>query len=199
MPDTRCPSKKEIDVVRIPPGRGRLDGGLEGERRTGTGKVGSLEGGGEEGGVMRRTVGTRAKVHRRRRGASATELALLLPLLTFMLLGAIDFCRLFYAYTTITNCARNGALWASDPLASTQSPYPSLFEAVGGLHSDAFGLNPALTSSNITQTSGTDGQGNATVIVTVTYQFNLMTLYLGFGSVTLSRRATMRVEPAAPN
>ena len=51
-----------------------------------------------------------------RRGGAAAELALLLPVLSFILIVAIDFCRLFYAYNVITNCARNGALWASDPL-----------------------------------------------------------------------------------
>ena len=45
----------------------------------------------------------------RRRGAAAAELAALLPLLLFVLIVAIDFCRLFFDYTIITNAARNGA------------------------------------------------------------------------------------------
>ena len=46
----------------------------------------------------------------RRRGGAAAELALLTPFLFFVLIVAIDFCRLFFHYTTITNAARNGAL-----------------------------------------------------------------------------------------
>ncbi len=137
---------------------------------------------------------------RRRRAAAAVELALLLPLLLFVLIVAIDFCRLFFHYTTITNAARNGALWASDPFANgtvtpSQSPYPNLFSAASA---DANNLNPALTSSNVTSSTGTDGQGNATVSVTVQYQFDMVTTYLGFGSVNLSRQVTMRVAPIAP-
>lgn len=42
-------------------------------------------------------------------GASAVELALLLPLLVLLLLGTIDFGRVFYGAITITNAARAGA------------------------------------------------------------------------------------------
>jgi Flp pilus assembly protein TadG len=139
---------------------------------------------------------TTSRRHQRRRGAAAAELALLLPLLGFMLVGAIDFCRLFYTYTTIANCARNGALWLSDPLASTQSPYASF--QIAAL-ADATDLNPALTTSNITSSSGTDSNGDSVVTVTVQYTFNLITSYLGYKSVSLARQVTMRVAPAAPN
>ncbi len=139
----------------------------------------------------------------RRRGAAATELAVLLPVLVLVLIGAIDFCRLFFHYTTITNAARNGALWASDPLANpaivglpSQSPYGSVQDAA---LADANNLNPALTAANVTSSTGTDGQGNNTVSVKVQYQFNMISTYLGFSNVNLSRQVTMRVAPAAPN
>jgi Flp pilus assembly protein TadG len=135
------------------------------------------------------------------RGGAAAELPLLLPLLVFVLIVAIDFCRLFFHYTTITNAARNGALWASDPLANgtvtpSQSPYAS-FQAAA--LADANNLNPALTTSDVTSSTGTDGNGNATVSVTVQYQFNMVSTYLGFSNVNLSRQVTMRVAPTAPN
>ena len=60
----------------------------------------------------------------RRRGGAASELVALAPLLLFILIVAIDFCRLFFAYTIITNVARNGALWASDPYANGTVPPP---------------------------------------------------------------------------
>ncbi len=132
----------------------------------------------------------------RRRGGAATELAVLLPVLVLVLIGAIDFCRLFFHYTTITNAARIGALWASDPLAPNQSPYATVQDAA---LADANNLNPALTAANVTSTTGTDGQGNATVSVTVQNQFNRISTYMGFSNVNLSRQVTMRVAPAAPN
>src|SRR5208337_4030855 len=80
----------------------------------------------------------------RRRGAAASELALLLPLLVLVLIVAIDFCRLFFDYTIITNAARNGALYA---IAPTQSSYNSVQDAA---LADANNLNPALTAANVT-------------------------------------------------
>src|SRR5438067_2087591 len=47
------------------------------------------------------------------RGQSLVELALLLPLLMMIVLGAIDFGRLYFAYTAIANAAREGAMCAS--------------------------------------------------------------------------------------
>lgn len=92
------------------------------------------------------------------------------------------------------------ALWASDPLANgtvtpSQSPYATVQAAA---LADANNLNPALTAANITQTSGTDGNGNATVVVTVQYPFKLITSYLGFSTATLKQVVTMRVIPLVP-
>ncbi|MGZ3489640.1 MAG: TadE family protein, partial [Isosphaeraceae bacterium] len=61
-----------------------------------------------------------------RRGSAAAELVTLAPLLLFILIVAIDFCRLFFDYTIITNAARNGALYA---IAPTQSPYNNVTAA----------------------------------------------------------------------
>ncbi len=145
----------------------------------------------------------------RRRGGAATELAVWLPLLLFVLIVAIDFCRLFFSYTIITNAARNGALWASDPLANgtvpSQSPYATVQDAALADANANFGslivnnLNPALTAANVTSSTGTDGQGNNTVGVTVQYQFNMISTYLGFSNVNLSRTVWMRVAPVTPN
>ena len=139
-----------------------------------------------------------------RRGVAAAELALAVPLLLVILLICVDGCRLFYAYNTITNAARNGALWASDPLANpaiagltSQSP-PYLATVQAAALADANDLNPALTSANITQSPSVPVVG-ANVTVTVTYTFNLLTSYLGFSSIPMSRQVTMRVAPDTPN
>jgi Flp pilus assembly protein TadG len=47
-----------------------------------------------------------------RRGASATELAIVLPVLTLMALGAVDFGRFAYHYIAVQNAARAGAEYA---------------------------------------------------------------------------------------
>src|ERR1700677_382614 len=46
-----------------------------------------------------------------RRGAAAVELALLLPVLVFCSMMAVDFARVAYVQVTLQNCARNGALY----------------------------------------------------------------------------------------
>lgn len=129
----------------------------------------------------------------RRRAAAAVELAIMLPLLALILVIACDFARLYYQYLTITNCARNGALWASDPTTSVYSQYSTVQQAA---LAGATNLSPTPT---VTSSAGTDANGNPNVSVTVTYPFQMVSSYLGFSSVTLSRTVEMRIAPAAPN
>jgi Flp pilus assembly protein TadG len=132
-----------------------------------------------------------------RRGVAAVELAVLLPFLAFMLVVSIDFARIFYYSLTIENCARNGALWASDPLGQSWSPYASVTKAA---EADAGSLTPALQDSNISSTSGTDASNNAYVSVTVTYTFQTITSYPGIpSSVTVTRTVQMRTLPTSPS
>ena len=58
----------------------------------------------------------RTPIRAKRSGAAALELAILLPLLIFLFIIGIDYARVFYSTVTITNCARNGAIYGSlDP------------------------------------------------------------------------------------
>ncbi len=128
------------------------------------------------------------------RGAAAIEMALLLPPLAFLAVATVDFGRVFYATSTISNCARNGAFYASDPLYSSTSPYASIQQAA---LADAGNLTPTPT---VTTASGTDTMGNAYESVTVTYQFSTIFTYPGIpSSSTISRTVQMRVAQASPN
>jgi Flp pilus assembly protein TadG len=144
-----------------------------------------------------RQSGTRRVAQSRRRGAAAAEFALLLFPLTVLLLGTIDFCRAFYAYNTINNCARNAAMWAALQNHSGDRYFASLTAAA---QADAGNLSPAPTVGASDPVSGTDADGNATYTVTVSHDFTLLSSYL-FGSTTIpiSRSVTMRVIPSAPN
>src|SRR5712671_2456593 len=84
-----------------------------------------------------------------RRGVAAVELAILLPLLVFLLVIAIDWARVFFYTVTIENCARNGALWASDPYTQNQG-YTTISQAA---LADASDIHPAPT---VTSATGTD-------------------------------------------
>lgn len=129
----------------------------------------------------------------RRSGAAVVELAILLPFLGFLFVVAVDYSRLFYYSLTMTNCARNGALYASDPTTAALSPYRSVSAAA---LADAGNLSPAPT---VTSTSSSDSTGNY-VDVTVTYVFHTITNYPGIPSqVTLTRTVRMRAVPQTPS
>jgi Flp pilus assembly protein TadG len=129
-----------------------------------------------------------------RRGASAVELALLLPILALLLLITVDFARLYYHYSIVTSCARNGALYGSDPSSASQSPYSNLTAAA---LADAPDLSPQPTVSS---TNGTDSSGNPYVEVTVVYPFTTISSYPWLSNpINLSRTVRMRVAPATPN
>jgi Flp pilus assembly protein TadG len=120
-------------------------------------------------------------------------MAVLLPFLALMFVIAVDFARVFYYSLTIENAARNGALYASDPIAAAQSPYTSLQQAV---LADTSNLSPP---PSVSSSSGIDGAGNAYVTVTVSWQFSTITSYPGIPSpLPLSRTVQMRVAHTTP-
>ena len=126
---------------------------------------------------------------RTRRGAAAVELAVLLPFLTYLLVGAVDFARVFYYSLTVMNCAREGAIYASTNAANAANTTGIQNAALA----DAAGVGPDPTVSSLT---GTDGSGNAVVTVTVSYPFKTITSYPGIPSpITLVRTVQMRVLP----
>lgn len=133
---------------------------------------------------------------RRRRAASAVELALLLPILVALFVFAIDFARLYYAYCIVTNCARNGALYASgSPQDIAESHYLDLNAAA---LADASNLNPIPTVS----VYPTDYYLStvASVQVTVTYPFSTISNYPGLPNpINLTRTIQMNRAPTVPN
>ena len=83
-------------------------------------------------------------------GQSLVELALLLPVLTLLLLGTVDFARVFFDYIRLSGAVREGAIYgARNPAAGTasQSADP---ENIAFKVKSAGGL--ALTDADITIT-----------------------------------------------
>lgn len=127
-----------------------------------------------------------------RPAAATVELAVLLPFLLFVAVIATDWARLMYYTITVTACARNGALYASDPVAATMSPYKSVSEAAVA---EAPNLGQTAT---VTTTLTTDPNGNAAVVVKVEVPFQMITNFPGVpSSQTLTRIVQMRVTPLA--
>lgn len=127
-----------------------------------------------------------------RRGVATVELALLLPLLGFLLVAAVDYGRISYHATTLTGCARNGALHGRRSSYDPVSPYASLQAAA---LADATNLTPAPTITSGTETV----DGIAFVTVTATYPFRTFARYPGIpNSILLTRTVRMPIAPRSP-
>jgi len=130
---------------------------------------------------------------RRRTGTAVVELALLLPLLVFLFLIAADFARIFYFSLTLTNCARAGALYASDPAVMVESPFPDVQAAA---LADATNISP---QPKITQSNKVDLAGRPYVEVTAAHTFNTITGFPGIpNSIQLRRSVRMYVLAMTP-
>jgi Flp pilus assembly protein TadG len=134
----------------------------------------------------------RTRCRHDRRGVACVELAVLLPILTFLFLVAVDFARVFYQYTILADCARNGALYGSQDAAHSVDTTGIQNAAL----SDATDISP---NPNVTSATGTDSNGNPYVEATVTWTFHTVSSYLGMPStLQLSRTVQMRVAPLVP-
>jgi Flp pilus assembly protein TadG len=129
------------------------------------------------------------KIRRRitdERGQSATEFALVLPILCLLLFGVIQFGILYNNYVTLTDAVRAGARKATvsrraaDPVDSTVTAVRS---AASGLDDDELDVTVASSWQH-----GTD----VTVEATYPYSIDLMGLVLASGD--LRSRTTERVE-----
>lgn len=124
------------------------------------------------------------------------ELAVVLPLLMFFFVVAVDYSRLFYFSQIVTNCARNGAMYASDPVQAAYTPYADVEEAA---KADVKG-QPAVHDMLIVPPPiyGTDTHGDYCE-VTVKYPFSTITKYPGIPTnIVLTRTFRVRVAPEIP-
>jgi Flp pilus assembly protein TadG len=122
------------------------------------------------------------------------ELAVLLPLLAILFVFAVDFARVFYISLTLTNCARAGALYACDPVAAKESPFPSVESAA---LADATNLSPQPT---ISSTTGVDTSGRAYAEVTASSSFATITKFpLVPSQLQLTRTVRMFIAANTPN
>lgn len=135
-----------------------------------------------------------------RGGVATLELAVLLPLLCFLFVIAIDYARIFYYSLTLENAARNGAYYASN--------YPGIYayttaEAV--VTADVSNLSPAPTV-DIRYATTADGPFETTTPITngyvevkVTWNFKSITKFPGVPTnTTLVRKCRMKVAPITP-
>jgi Flp pilus assembly protein TadG len=122
-------------------------------------------------------------------------MAILLPILAFLCVIAVDYARIFYFSQIVSNCARNGALYQSDSYVRAESPYKSVEEAA---LADASNLNDPMNPPTVATANGTDLEGRPYAEVTVTYKFRTVTRFPGVPNTTTIRR-TVRMSRAPDN
>ena len=107
---------------------------------------------------------------------------------------AVDFARIYYVSLTLTNAARAGALYASDPATADESAFDSYEDAA---LADATNLDPP---PELSSTSGTDASGRPYVEVTAEYTFSTVTVFPGVPSeMSLRRSVRMYQSAITPN
>lgn len=147
------------------------------------------------------------------RGAALVELAVVLPVLAVLLVGTIDFGRVFRDAMIVTNAARAGALYGGQSIPKSADTAGMISAADAVLSANNLGTGPASQASrscvcadnsgNFTPTSPANtcsatcagGHVVVTVTVTATRTFSMINPFPGLPStVTVARSATQRVQ-----
>lgn len=126
-----------------------------------------------------------------RKGAATVEFALLIPLLMFLVGIGVDWARAFYYHLTITNAARNAAIYGSgSPARSTDT---AGIEAMARRDTTSLGDGVSVSSTVVTVNS------IDYLKVTVSYAFSPVSGLPGTpSSQTIFQTSEMRVLPTAP-
>jgi len=120
---------------------------------------------------------------RGQKGQSLAELAVVLPLLLLILLGLIDLGRVFHAFIVVENAAREGARYgASHPGVLAAAAAAAVAEAEGA------GIAPVSPSVR--------REGDV-IQATVSFEFRLISGFLGIGPITITGTAQMPVLTAS--
>lgn len=124
----------------------------------------------------------------RQRGAVAVEFALILPILLMLVLGIIDFGRLYYTQVTLTQAAREGARLEALSKPTVVSGTTGAATGLSGLTVTINGT--AYASDPNPAVSCPTGQDATVKVSYPNFTFTLAGL-VGLGSITLSATGVM--------
>lgn len=120
--------------------------------------------------MMRIRKAATAARGRSERGAAAVEFALILPVLILLLLGLMEYGRVYSVQISLSNAAREGA--------RTMAIQNDAGKARTAARAAAPSIHPALTSANVSVNPAVCDAGS-TVTVTVHYTVPLITGFFG--------------------
>lgn len=112
----------------------------------------------------------RFRSRRRERGAAAVEFALVLPVLLLLVLGLVEFSRVYNIQISLSNAAREGA--------RTMAIHDDAGQARTAAIAAAPSITPAVAAGQIAVTPASCAAGG-TVDVTIRYDVDLMTGFFG--------------------
>jgi Flp pilus assembly protein TadG len=125
----------------------------------------------------------------REQGASLVEFGLMLPFLTLLLLGVIDFGRAYYMQVEVSNAAYTGALYG------TQNPTDAT-----GMQNAATGDAADITGMSATATYGCECSDGSNVVASCTSQPSCGVNVVNYVRVTTSATyKTMFPWPGIPS
>lgn len=117
-------------------------------------------------------------MHRdRSRGQALTELAIVVPVMMFLVLGALDLARVFYAKIAVTNAAMQAVLTASE--GSGGYAAAAVAESRGGFVAIQAGDVAAAVYSDSVNKCSTTATFGSTVAVTVRAPFHAIAPFIG--------------------
>jgi Flp pilus assembly protein TadG len=144
----------------------------------------------------------RRRVATRSRGQTLSEFALVIPLVLLIFLGLFDLGRAVYAYTTISNAAREGARVLIVDQSQASGVYKAQTEASGS--ATALGIAPGsvtvvFRSPDLSGTC-TDRTIGCIAEVNVPYSYTPITPVIGqlIGQISMSSTVRIPIERTNP-
>ena len=139
------------------------------------------------------------RVHRKEKGQSLVEFALILPLLLLILAGVLDVARLYYVYVVLTDAASEGVSYAAinPPADPTDPEDPDTAEIRARTLSACTGVDDRVQSVTIDCPTCPGVASGDAITVTVSYRYAVMTPFLNVmfddGSIDIQANATEAV------
>ena len=128
---------------------------------------------------------------RSQRGGAVFEFAMLLPLISILFLGIIDFSRAMLAYNALTHASEAAARFASVRSRTSQSPATTatiktrVLQAGTGLEPDKIDVTATWTPGNIR---------GGIVSVQIDYPYDVITPFVPWDTITLTGSASARIS-----
>jgi Flp pilus assembly protein TadG len=133
----------------------------------------------------------RAQQKRSQRGGAVFEFAMLLPLISILFLGIIDFSRAMLAYNALTHASEAAARFASVRSRTSLSPATTgsirdrVLQAGTGLEADKVAVIATWTPGNIR---------GGVVNVEIDYPYEPLTPFVPWDTITLTGSASARIS-----